>query len=326
MKSWRIAAVLAVLAMVAWAPPVRAQSLGIYDSFSAGQLDPVLWYGYEYVIDGTDVRSLVYGPGLKDAGWDEGAFGPNDVETTRGVIGGQARITLSSDKRSPSAQSSQYTAGAGRSGLRINHPALADHSPRITTLRATINVAAAEVPAAGCGSRPPAVNAQLFGHFFNDGTSSSAADLTGDVQALVKLERRVESTSAGPIVRNVIQASLFRCNRADCVYIWPLAGSTFSNSWITFSRTWTTGVSYVVTIVWRPDSNAFTFSVSGGVDPAESRTIAYTVADTVPPRGFAYDLRADASAVMCGDPPPRVSIDARFDNVQLDIAAATAAQ
>jgi len=110
------------------------------------------------------------------------------------------------------------------------------------------------------------------------------------------------------------------------VYIWLLAGSTFSNSWITFSRTWTTGVSYVVTIVWRPDSNAFTFSVSGGAGPAESRTIAYTVADTAPPRGFAYDLRADAGAVMCSDPPPRVSIDARFDNVQLDIAAATAAQ
>ncbi|HEV8616677.1 MAG TPA: hypothetical protein VGU22_14400 [Methylomirabilota bacterium] len=318
MKSWRIAAVLALTAMAAWTLPARGQSLGVYDDFSSGQLDPVLWYGYEYVVDGTSTRAVAVGSGLIDYPSDEGFFGPKDLESTRGVIGGQAQITLASDKRS--GFSSQYTQGAGRSGLRINHPALADHSPAITTLRATVKVAEASVPAVDCLGKQNAANAQLFGHFFNDGTSGGSADLTGDVQALVKLERRVESTTSGPVVRNVIEASLFRCNAADCRYIKPVAAATFA-------RTWTVGASHVVAIVWRPGSNAFTFSVSGGGLSGESRTIGYTMADTVPPRGFAYDLRVETRGGFCGPAAPqRVSIDARYDNVQLDITAAAAAR
>jgi hypothetical protein len=317
MKIWRIAA-LALTATAVWTMPARGQTFGVYDDFSSGQLDPVLWYGYEYVVEGTSVRAVAVGSGLIDYPSDEGFFGPKDLESTRGVIAGQAQIALASDKRT--GFSSQYTQGAGRSGLRINHPALADHSPAITTLRAMVNVAAVSVPPFDCSGQPNAANAQLFGHFFNDGTSSGSADLTGDIQALVKLERRVESTTAGPVVRNVIAASLFRCNDASCRYIKPVATATFT-------RTWTVGASHVVTILWRPGSNAFTFGVFGGGGPAESRTIAYTLADSLPPRGFAYDLRVETIGGFCGPAAPqRVSIDARYDNGQLDISAASAAQ
>jgi hypothetical protein len=328
MKPRRIATVLAVLATVSWTAPARSQSLGLYDTFASGQIDPLRWRGYEYVIDGTSSRTVALNGGVSDAPVSSGEsfFGPRAaVESRRGVVGGQAQIAVTAYKRGGYMPS--YTPGKGRSGLRINHPGLADHSPLITTFRTSVTVAGVSVaptdPDAGsCGDWGNAARAQLFGHFFNDGSSVGPQDLTGDVFAAVSLERRVELTSSGStVMRDVVEARVGRCNTPQCRMTW---------STTVFTRGWTVGAAHVLTINWRPGSNAFTFTVSGGGITTESRTVTYSRADSTPPRGYAYDLRVEAEPGFCGDGeevvPATASIDARFDNVQLDSTAATAAR
>ncbi len=324
MKIRAIAGILSVLAIL-WTTPARAQSLGVYDNFSSGRLDPGRWRGYEYVIDGTSSRTYALYGGYGDApsGSGHSLFGPSAaVESTRRVVGGQAQIALSGYKLGGFQGS--YNRGKGRSGLRMNHPGLADHSPVATIFRASVTVAGVSAeppdPGEGCGWHN-AARAQLFGHFFNDGSSAGPEDLTGDVFAAIGLERRVEMTSAGPVVRDVVEARVGRCNTPACRMTWDTT---------LFTRGWTVGAAHVLTITWRPGSNAFTFTISGGGIAAESRTVAYARADSAPPRGYAYDLRVETQPGFCGNGeeliPARASIDARFDNVQLDSAAATAAR
>jgi hypothetical protein len=92
------------------------------------------------------------------------------------------------------------------------------------------------------------------------------------------------------------------------------------------------GVPYVVSIVWQPASNGFVLTVDGG-GGTESRTFTYTEDDRTTVRGYAYDLRVETRPRRCyteyGAPnqvPQEMSIDARFDDVQLNSTAATAAR
>lgn len=320
MSTRRIAAALIVVAALASATPAAGQSLGVYDSFTSAELDARRWRGYEYLIGGTDARNRALLGGDSDGGDYTGAslFGPDSInEGRRRVVGGQAQIAQTSSNRG--GLSGDYSHGKARAGLRMNHPALADHSPLVTTLRASVTVAgvAVEPPddGEGCWWQNSA-RAQVFGHFFNDGTSTGPGDQTGDVFALVSLERRVE----GSVARNVVEAQVGRCGSAGC---------RVSSTSVLFTRSWTVGAAHVVTINWRPAMNAFKFTVSGGGLPAESRTMSYTMADSAPPRGYAYDLRVETQPGVCFVDDQTVwqtvSIDARFDDVLLNSAAAAAA-
>jgi hypothetical protein len=323
MMSLCAAAVLAVVAVVTWTAPARGQALGAYDTFGSGELDPERWRGYEGAIGGTESRDAQFNGGYRDepvgAG---GSTGPNAVaESQRRVVNGQARVTLTSWKRF--GFGGGYSHGKARAGLRMTHPGLAHpSSPLVTTLRASLTVAGvtAEPPQPGSCSVYSAARAQVFGHFFNDGSSTGPGDLTGDVFASVSLERGVEQTSAGPVPRNFVEARIGRCNTPGCRIRWTA---------IEFTRGWTVGAAHVLTIAWQPASNRFAFTVSGGGIPAETRTLAYTYADTAAPRGYAYDLRVESQPGFCGNGEQLIwepaSIDARFDNVQLNSAAATAA-
>jgi hypothetical protein len=316
--------VLAAAATISWAMPARAQTLVLYDDFSSGELDRLRWWGYDYVIDGTsDSRRRLIG-GYNDEPEPDGisSHGPNAaVESVRRVVDGQAQVSVTAYKVGGVPR--EMTSGRGRSGLRLNRPALADHTPVVRTFRASVTVAdvTAEPPGPGtrCGWQN-AARVQVFGHFFNDGSSQGPGDLAGDIFAAVSLERRVESTSTGPVVRDVAEARVGRCISGHCEFI------TWSAT--PFTRGWTPGAAHVLTINWRPAANAFVFTVSGGGIPAESRTVTYVQADALPPRGYAYDLRAEVQPGLCdGDGqsiPQRASIDARFDNVYLDTAAAAA--
>jgi hypothetical protein len=317
------AVLLAVVAVVAWTAPARGQALGAYDAFSSGALDPGRWRGYEGVIAGTESRDAHYNGGYRDAPGGAGASaGPNSIgESQRRVVGGQAQVTLTSWKRY--GFGGGYSHGKARAGLRMTHPGLSNpSSPLVTTLRASLTVAGvtAEPPDPGGCSVYSAARAQVFGHFFNDGSSTGPGDLTGDVFASLSLERGVEQTSAGPVARNFLEARVGRCNTPACRIRW---------SAIQFTRAWTVGAAHVLTITWQPASNRFAFTVSGGGIPAETRTLAYTYADAAPPRGYAYDLRVESQPGFCGNGEVLIwepaSIDARFDNVQLNSAAATAA-
>jgi hypothetical protein len=324
-RRWGFAAVLAALVCASWAQPSAGQTFGLYDDFSSGPLDPQRWLGYEYTVGKYESRAEHY-YGTPD--WGEFPTDPTNLTSMRRVVGGQAQIALTSYRGSSGAL---YGYGAkARSGLRVNHEALADHRPAVTAFRATVTVIRASVPTV-----PPEMvcyysdvgkaRAELVGHFFNDGTSTGPDDLTGDIFALVGLGRRVESSDSGEVVRNVVEFGLGRCNNADCSRV---RGGSAS---LTFARDWTIGVPYVVSIVWQPASNALVFTVDGG-GTTESHTLTYAYDDQTIVRGYAYDLRVETRPRRCytqyGAPyqvPQEVSIDARFDEVQLNSTAATAA-
>jgi hypothetical protein len=327
-KAPLMAALLAALATISWAMPARAQSLGLYDNFSSGEIDPVRWRGYEYRISSTDTDDRSRWGGVNDAPVHESpgaGFAPSAaLDSVRRVVNGQAQIALTAFNRGMFVIRRELApTGKARSGLRLNRPGLADHSPVVTGFRAAVTVAGMSVerpdPEATCDS--PTHNAarvEIFGHFFNDGSSTGPEDLTGDVLAAVRLERRV---GPGPgLIPDFAEARVGRCQTSDCRFVsWQATPLT---------RAWTVGAAHVLTIVWRPGSNEFTFTLAGGGVAAESLTIP-TRAELAPPRGYAYDLRVETQPTKCdygsGDNfPQRVSIDARFDNVHLDSAAATA--
>jgi hypothetical protein len=322
MKAWRIAGVLAVVVSVSWPVSASSQALGLYDAFSSGRLDPERWLGYEYTVGKYESHPEAL---LGTPDWSPLLHDPTNSTSVRQVVGGHAQIALTSHRRLSGAL---YGGGAkARSGLRINHLALADHSPAVTAFGATVIVMRAAVPTIPpdmiCYRDVGMARAEILGHFFNDGTSTGPEDLTGDVFAAVALVRRVDTTLSGDdIARNVVEATVGRCNNPDC--------SRVRGGEITFARSWTTRVRYALTIVWQPASNAFVFTVAGD-GPTESLTVPYTWADRTPVRGYAYDLRVENRPRRCytemGAPnqvPQEVAIDARFDNVQLNSAAAAA--
>jgi hypothetical protein len=332
MKRGLIASVLAVLVTVSWTMPARAQSFGLYDNFGSGEIDPLRWRGYEYRIGGTDTDDRFRWGGVNDAPVHE--RNPGDapsaaLDSTRRVVNGQAQIALTAFNRGRFViRREMVPTGKARSGLRLNSPGLADHSPMVTAFRSAVTVAgmSVELPQSGaiCSgeTRFNSGRVQIFGHFFNDGSSIGPDDLTGDVVAAVSLERVAERDPAtgARVVRDVAEARVGRCQTSDCGFVgWQATP---------FTRTWTVGVAHVLTIVWRPGSNEFMFTLAGGGVAAESLTVP-TRTELAPPRGYVYDLRVEAQPIKCEDRPTddfpqRVSVDARFDNVHLDSTAAAA--
>jgi hypothetical protein len=317
MKTWRVATVLAVALSVSWTLPANSQ-VGLYDDFSSGVLDPARWMGYEFKYDTGGIDR------------DNAHIKINEVNVRR-VIDGQAQIALTSYLRDLYRDAFPYDPSRvgpiGRSGLRINHPVLADGNPRVRTLRATVTVANVlvqdDLPGQDCGAfRSGRAGAQIFGHFLNNGVTSDPDDFRGDVFAVLALDRRVmrsESGSAG--VQNVMEAWIGHCDNRDCSSFTPLGNPHL------LPRQWTTGVPYVLTIAWRPSTTTFLFAVAGG-GFSDSHVISY-LTPSGPPRAYAYELRAETRPTHCRDDRGvivgrRMSIDARFDNVYLNIGAADA--
>jgi hypothetical protein len=328
-----IAVFLAFAATISWTVSARAQSLGLYDNFSSGEIDPLRWRGYEYLIASTDRDdSRDFGGAENDEPVHEGnraGFEPSAaLESMRRVVNGQAQVALTTFNRGMFLLPRELIpTGRGRSGLRLNRPALGDHTPVVRTFRASVTVAdvLVEPPdaAAFCAfdTWSNAARVQIFGHFFNDGQSDGPGDLRGDIVAAVSLERRVGLVDGVRVVRDFAEARVGRCQNESCAFIvWE--GTTFT-------RTWTVGAAHVLTITWRPGADEFVFTLAGGVSAAESLAVPYSRPDAAPPRGYAYDLRVEAQPTRCDyrsgdDFPQRVSIDARFDNVRLDSNAAAA--
>jgi hypothetical protein len=325
MKTWRIAGVLAVVVSVSWAIPARSQTIGLYEDFNSGAFDTARWFGYEYGAMRTAFEGVQFEHRLP--------FETMNEAHARAVVDGQARIALTSffwEFVHPNDYDIPSLLGwKGISGLRINHPALADQSPRITTLQATVTVADVSVPDdppdTRCGPRSAGrAGAHVSGHFFSDRLGGESADLTGDVFARVALERRIErSGTQSQGVRNVIEISVARCNNANCSEFVP-----FGTAHV-LPRGWTIGVPHVVTITWTPSTASFSFTVVGG-GFTQSHVVVYDAATDVGrrARAYAHDLRIETHPAICRDLNveirQRVSIDARFDDVYLNANAAAA--
>jgi hypothetical protein len=312
MRPARTAALLIVAAALAlWPARAAAQPLSLYDDFSSGEIDPMRWLGYTHSVHSTRNIAKPFWNGRRD---DIGSdvYSTLNEESTRKVVDGRAQITLTA--LGPDNRDGDFTPGFSRSGLRLNRAALADGSPAVLRMQATVTVAAVSVDpcAAGTMGGGASFGAQIFGHFFNDGSSRGPGDLTGDVFAT--LQQSLGSSGA-------FVASLGRCLSADCAWIERLAA-------VGFTRAAPVGAAHTLTITWQPAVNSFLFVV-GGAGPLESHRIAYTQADATPARGFAYDLRVVNTPSVCYGPPAirhrgRATIDVRFDDVRLDSAAVTA--
>lgn len=315
MRAARLALLLAAVALTLWPAAAAPQGLVVYDDFSSGEIDPTRWTGYDHRISYTRQRAKPYNGNRDDVVSSDvpDSFTAYNEEAIQQVVDGQAQIALTTV--GPNFRDSDFTAGFGRSGLRVNHLALADGAPPVTRMQATVTVGAVSVDL--CGGRDPAReggSAEIFGHFFNDGSSTGPADLTGDV--VVSLGRR--GGSSGGVFVGVIG----RCLTADCGWIGSLGS-------VQFTRPAALGVAYTLTITWQPTVNAFQFAVSGAGAPIESHRATYPVADSAPARGYAYDLRVANFPITCWGPPEsrfmeRWSIDARFDNVRFDSTAVAA--
>src|SRR5687768_4118596 len=99
-----IVAFLAFVATISWAVPVRAQSLGLYDNFTSGEIDPLRWRGYEYLIASTDRDDRnFYGGAQEDRPLHEGnraGFEPSAaLESMRRIVNGQAQVALTTFNR-----------------------------------------------------------------------------------------------------------------------------------------------------------------------------------------------------------------------------------
>jgi len=186
-----------------------------------------------------------------------------------------------------------------------------DGIPPITALQAKVTVRSAL--AQNCAANPEATRsrANLFGFFFNDGSSTGPTDFTGDIIAGITVERNSKTGDR-------IVAFLNRCDTAACVFSTNLVAAVFT-------RTWTLGIAQLLTVVWQPANNRFVYTVSGGGLATETRILTYTQPDAALPRLFLKELRVANTVPNCTAGRRVAAIDALFDSVAINANAVPAA-
>lgn len=326
-----LAAGLAALLIVSLLLPVGgpAQTLGRYDDFDGRTIDPARWRGYEETVRGTHARTTPVGQ-YEDGPEDKSpgaaySFGARNAERRRQVVSSQLRLALTTWGAPFLFYVGDWrTLPKGRIGVRISDPELADHVPPIHAMAAKLTLTRTSVeqarPCPG-GDRPSSVIAAgLVGAFFNDGSSRSRTDRTGDVMAALMARVTPDASAAMSVVGTV-----WRCADRRCRLINRLAEASFA-------RTSALGIPITLAMRWQPDRTRFLFRVSGDDAPAETRALAYSSTISAgPPVGYVYDLRLENRPGACwwyGSTTPQlaVSSEARFDNVRLDGDAVVATE
>jgi hypothetical protein len=294
----RLLGLLLALAAVVLAPlPLAAQTLATYDTFEDESIDPRRWTVLEHTIR----------YGSPPGGWSNAIerererhpeFSVVNTLVDRRIVSGQLRLHL---RTRGGIHDNTMAPGHGRLAVRPTSHSLSD---AVTRLQARVTVVAAEAqPCRAIGASR--TRAQLYAELFGDNGSQRM------VFATLSLQR--SSFGADQIV-----AVLSRCTAADCAVAEDI-------DWVVFSRSWVPGSAHTLTISHRPADARVQFSVGGG-GAAESRTLRYSP----PPesvRGTAVGLRVENSPSNCpagGGAPServRVTMDARFDNVRLNVSA-----
>lgn len=188
----RIACVLAgVFATIAVLSGVSQAQLELYDNFSAPQINPDRWRGFES---------------------QSGNCCP-DAEANRFIDRGKLHIALTSYGDVTSNSGTR----TGRFGLSFSNP-----TP-ITAMEASVSVKQASFQDCTGNTSTSRAGAQLIGAFFNDGASSGADDRTGDILASI----RKQQTHNG----NQITADIQRCNDSGCSSSSTLTSFAFTTTW-----------------------------------------------------------------------------------------------
>jgi hypothetical protein len=180
----------------------------------------------------------------------------------------------------------------------------------ITAMRARVNVRAIE--ASTCATNPSVSNsrARLIGSFFNVNVPQPGSQVD-DVTAQVRINRA--SNSADPVGVLRVQGLVFRCLNTDC-------SSTLTLGNVVDLGTVNVGTPTVLEFQWDQGGKTFYFARDRG---AYRGTVAYAESDAMPPSIPLKQLstRVDLPNCMSALRTPS-SVDARFDNVQVNQSAA----
>lgn len=180
----------------------------------------------------------------------------------------------------------------------------------VTQLKAKITVDALEVPGCTVNTAAGQARARIIGGFFNIGVPTPGSQV-GDVIAQVRLTRFSNSSDPAGVLR--VQGLASICTNADCS-----AANVVGN--VVELGTVSLGQATTVQMQWDQPAKTFTFARDNG---AASGAVAYTESD-INPAGVAFrqlSTRLDLPNCLTA---PRVSgtVDARFDNVQVNQSAA----
>lgn len=283
----RSVVVVMVLGLLLGGPAVAgAQTFTLYDPFNPGPIDPALWRGFEQNTHSQVIRN---------------------TDAARIIVGGFLQTVLTSAHLGTPGNDTG-SAGAGRLGLQIARQDLLDDEPAITGLSTNVKVMSAGTQNCLTNTTATRTRAQVFGLFFNDGTSTGPTDRTGDVLAGINLERNSK-------VGDHIVAFLDRCPDAAC---------TFSSNlkFVVFTQTWHQGGPVPVSVFWDRINNMFVFTVGKGKS-REIHTLTYGdlgLSDAKPAVAFFHTLRVGNSLPNCST-PVRASMTALFDFLSISTEA-----
>lgn len=274
------------------APAAGAQTLTLYDDFSAERIG---WSVSDYVTRRWRVSTLGdgWGQGAEDMALSDPAVSVVNEEVVAEIVSGRLRLALRT-------YGARETPGVAEGRGRLS--AITGSAP-LRRMRAEVTVVAADVEP--CGEQPSRTRAQILAHFLSDGGED-------DIFASLSLERH-------SALGDRIVAVVSRCRSVLCTIVDDLG-------WITFTRPWAPGAVHVLTIAHRADQHEFGFTVSGGGMPAETRAVTYPApADPQAPWSAARELRVENSPGVCASddgavPRPAVRMDARFDDVAFEYA------
>jgi hypothetical protein len=268
-------ALLAVAVLMCGADAAGAQTTRYDDFRGQTSLDPARWYGVQSTL---------------------GSSGVGGLDLVREVAGGRLSLSHRVVGRTDS--------DTGREVSR-NQVILAANPELVTALAFTVNVT--RVTLVGCpvpGSLQAFVRAAAVGTFFNDGSSTGVADRTGDIGAIVWLER--SSASADPDRVLETRGFLFRCTNTDCSTTTTLPGAVALGS----ARI---GKATRLRMTWEPDNDRFSFQKNDEL----VQFVSYAgMSDTTPPVSPAKSLQVRGDVGNCtAEPRPVGAITAHFDDV-----------
>ena len=271
MRNVVLAALIGAVAL--WQPTVSHAQLVLYDDFAGPLINPDKWFGTEAT----------------------GGAGNATSETERFVKSGQLILGL--------GQYGLSNSDSGRSvgRVRLQFP----NSGPLTTIQADLTVAGVEIGTCPTNTDSAATGAAfIIGQYFNDGTSSGAGDVTGDVQATVQ---KLADSALGNVIRGVV----LRCSNSSCSTAETLASQIFTTSW-------TPGERHTLTLTWDAPNHQFIVSAKASHGTMETYPLPYTVSDSAPPIAFVRELILSNFTPNCNGSQKRVFMSTLWDTVMVN--------
>lgn len=180
----------------------------------------------------------------------------------------------------------------------------------VTAIRARVNVRAVEVSTCATNPAVSQSRARIIGGFFNAGAPVPGTQIN-DVTAQVRVNRASNSADPDGVLR--VQGLLQHCTNADC-------STTLVIGNVVELGTVNVGEPTVIEMQWDKPGKTFYFARDRG---AYRGTVAYTEDDTLPPSILFRQLSTRVDLPNCQNAPRSPgTVDARFDNVQVNQSAA----